>query len=78
MGRGGGGGGLSIMTEPGIGPSIDQEKTLCGTADPDHCVEAGVERGGHNRLSKLACRESFCHSSLMCHTERVGIRRDHY
>ena len=35
---------LSIMTEPGIGPSIDQEKALCGTADPDHCVEAGVER----------------------------------
>ena len=24
---------LSITTDPGIGPSIDQEKTLCGTAE---------------------------------------------
>ena len=42
---------LSIMTEPGIGQSIDQEKTLCGIADPDHCVRGGGgEGGGHNRL----------------------------
>ena len=34
------------MTEPGIGLSIDQEKTLCGTADPDHCVEGGGGAGG--------------------------------
>ena len=24
---------LSITTDPGIGPGIDQEKTLCGTAE---------------------------------------------
>ena len=45
---------LSITTDPGIGPSIDQEKTLSGTADPDHCVEAGVERGEGGTIGSLS------------------------
>ena len=33
---------------------IDQEKTLSGTADPDHCVEAGVERGEGGTIGSLS------------------------
>ena len=59
---------LSIMTEPGIGPSIDQEKTLCGIADPDHCVGGGGGGGGLTMgSSKLACRGLLSFVSNVSH-----------
>ena len=53
---------LSIMTEPGMGLSIDQEKTLCGIAAQTIVLRAGVwcgEGGGTIGSSKLACRGAF-------------------
>ena len=56
------------MTEPGIGSSIDQEKTLCGIADPDHCVGGGGGGGGLTMgSSKLACRGLLSFVSNVSH-----------
>ena len=71
------------MTEPGIGPSIDQEKTLCGIADPDHCVGGGGGGGGLTMgSSKLACRGLLSFVSNVSHRKswhrRIAVTAGDY